>query len=96
MLIPFDNMGKMGYSHDFRSVQAGKEDPMLSLMETTFGAIGQLGQITWPIKLAKDFNLSPEQTAFENLAIERADEREKVKYQCPQAYRIQMLIAREG
>lgn len=78
LLIPFDNMGKMGYSTDFETVKAGKEDRMLHLIETTFSAFGKLGQLSWPVALAKDLNLSPEQTEFEQLAARLADEREKV------------------
>ncbi|RFU25190.1 hypothetical protein B7463_g11145, partial [Scytalidium lignicola] len=76
-LIPFDNMGKMGYSTDFGTLKAGKEDRMLHLIECTFSAFGKLGQLSWPVAIAKDLNLSPEQTEFENLACKVADEREK-------------------
>ncbi|KAH8799714.1 cytochrome P450 [Xylogone sp. PMI_703] len=77
LLIPFDNMGKMGYSTDFGTVKVGKEDRMLHLIECTFAAFGKLGQLSWPVALAKEFNLSPEQTEFEQLACKLADEREK-------------------
>jgi tryprostatin B 6-hydroxylase len=74
-------MGKMGYSADFGTVKAGGEDRMLHLIEVSFKAIGQIGQLSWPIALSKDLNLSPEQTEFETLACELADEREKASGQ---------------
>ena len=71
-------MGKMGYSTDFGTIKAGKADRMLYLIEVSFAAIGNIGQLTWPIAISKDLDLSPEQTEFEQLACRVADEREKV------------------
>jgi tryprostatin B 6-hydroxylase len=78
LLIPFDNMGKMGYSADFSTVKAGKEDRILRLIEVTFATIGKLGQLTWPVVLAKEFELIAEQKEFEELASKLAESREKV------------------
>jgi len=80
LLIPFDNMGRMGYSTDFHTVKEGKEDRMLHLIEVTFGAIGKLGQLSWPIAIVKGLNLSPDQTQFESLACDLLDKREKVRF----------------
>ncbi len=77
-LIPFDNMGKMGYSVNFGTVKAGKHDHILDFQEITFGNMGVVGQVNWLIKIAKDLRLSPEQREFEKLAIKIVDEREKV------------------
>lgn len=78
MLIAYDNMGRMGYSVDFGSVRAGKEDRMLHLIEVTFATVGRLGQLTWPLEIAQRFRLSPEQEEFDKIAVRNADEREKV------------------
>jgi cytochrome P450 family 628 len=76
MLLSFDNMGKMGFSKDFRTTQAGTENRMLTLLEISFGSIAKLGQLTWPVAIAKQLDLSAEQRDFENLASGLANERE--------------------
>ncbi len=79
LLIPFDNMGKAGYSTDFGTVKAGKEDRMIHLIEVMFASIGALGQLTWPIAVAQALNLTPEQDEFDQLATKLAEERIRVR-----------------
>lgn len=73
-------MGKVGYSTDFGTIKSGNADRMLHLIEVSFAAIGNIGQLTWPIALSKDLDLSAEQREFEGLACRIADEREKVTW----------------
>jgi len=42
-------MGKVGYSHDFGTILAGKENRMLHMLELLFGQAGQMGELVWPI-----------------------------------------------
>jgi hypothetical protein len=71
-------MGKMGYSIDFGVVKTGKTDRMLHLIENFLTGIANIGQITWPIALAKKLDISAEQKEFEGLASRLAEDREKV------------------
>ncbi|KAK4447358.1 Tryprostatin B 6-hydroxylase [Podospora aff. communis PSN243] len=75
LLITFDHMGKIGYSHDFGTVEAGKENRMLDLLEVMFGQIGQLGELTWPIALMKSLGVGGEAAEFDALACQMADGR---------------------
>lgn len=75
LLIPFDIMGKMGYSKDFGTVKAGVENHMLEMIESTFRAIGLTGTVTWPIDLSARFKLGKEQIEFEKMASDMVDER---------------------
>ena len=78
MLIPFDVMGKMGYSVEFGSVKAGKPRRECDLMDTLFGAVANLGMTSWSLALGKDLNLGREGAEFEDLAAKLVDERVKV------------------
>ena len=75
LLIPFENMGRMGFSKSFGSIQAGKEDRMLHCLEVTYGSVGQLGQLSWPLVLLQDLGVSGPHTEFESLAMKMTDER---------------------
>jgi hypothetical protein len=78
LLIPFENMGKMGFSVEFGVIKAGEESRMLHLIEVMFASIGKIGQLSWPASLAKDLHLGSEQTEFEQLSANLADQRENV------------------
>ncbi|KAL6855681.1 cytochrome P450 [Trichoderma novae-zelandiae] len=77
LLIPFENMGRMGFSDSFGSIQVGKEDPMLHYLEETLGSIGKLGVMYWPIALLNAIGGSSDHVAFEKLACRMVDKREK-------------------
>lgn len=74
-LFAFENMGKVGFSHDFGVLQEGKENQMLDLLETMFGAMGQLGELIWPIAIFKGFGVGGDAVKFDKLAQEMADRR---------------------
>lgn len=78
MLIPFENMGRMGFSDHFGSIQNGKEDPMLKYIEETLSSIGRLGAMLWPIALINSVGGSREHVEFQKLACKMVDKREKV------------------
>ncbi|KXX76972.1 Tryprostatin B 6-hydroxylase [Madurella mycetomatis] len=77
LLITFDNMGKVGYSHDFNTIETGKENRMLHLLEVTFGQVAALGELCWPLALLQSLNVGGESAEFEQLARTLADERAK-------------------
>ncbi|KAL7931819.1 cytochrome P450 [Trichoderma chlorosporum] len=77
LLIPFENMGRMGFSCNFGSIQKGKEDPMLHYLEETLGTIGKLGQLWWPIALANSVGGSKDHLEFQKIACRMVDQREK-------------------
>ncbi|EGR47011.1 uncharacterized protein TRIREDRAFT_64900 [Trichoderma reesei QM6a] len=78
LLIPFENMGRMGFSDNFGSIQKGKEDPMLHYLEVTLGSIGKLGAMYWPIALLNAIGGSSDHVAFQKLACKMVDKREKI------------------
>jgi tryprostatin B 6-hydroxylase len=78
MLIPFDSMGKVGFSKDFHGVSQGKENHMLRLLEAVFKAVGYLGEVTWPFGIGKGLGLDRDMVEFEELAVQLTDERDKV------------------
>ncbi|KAL6695643.1 cytochrome P450 [Trichoderma pleuroticola] len=77
LLIPFENMGRMGFSINFGSIQKGKEDIMLHYLEETLGLIAKLGTMWWPIALLKTLGGSGDHIEFEKLACRMVDQREK-------------------
>lgn len=78
LLIPFENMGRMGFSENFGSIKAGKEDPMLHFLEETLGGIAKLGALWWPIAVINSIGGSKDHKEFEKLACMMVDRREKV------------------
>lgn len=78
LLIPFDNIGKVGYSHHFGTVKAGCENRIVNLMETNFRAAGELGQLAWPLGIVQRLGLSRDATEFDGLVVNLADKRIKV------------------
>lgn len=79
LLIPFDNIGKVGYSHDFGLVKAGKENHYLALLESVFGMAGKMGQSTWPLAIANALRLNKEQREADVLGAQMLDERIKAR-----------------
>ncbi|KAK4455098.1 Tryprostatin B 6-hydroxylase [Podospora aff. communis PSN243] len=77
LLITFDHMGKVGFSHDFNTIQAGKEDHMLTLLEVMFGQVAKVGEIAWPVALVQGFNIGGEAAEFDELTKQMADTRER-------------------
>ncbi|PTB63052.1 cytochrome P450 [Trichoderma citrinoviride] len=78
LLIPFENMGRMGFSHNFGSIQKGVEDPMLHYLEVTLGSVGKLGAMYWPIALLNAVGGSSDHVAFQRLSCGMVDKREQV------------------
>ncbi|KAM0447685.1 hypothetical protein ACHAO4_008826 [Trichoderma viride] len=74
-LIPFENMGRMGFSVSFGSIKAGKENPMLHYLEVTLGTLAKLGLIWWPIALLQAFGSSKDHVNFQKLACQMVDKR---------------------
>ncbi|KAL2879326.1 hypothetical protein SGCOL_005454 [Colletotrichum sp. CLE4] len=74
-LIPFDNMGRVGYGRDFGTVRDGREDRMLDLIETTFKLGSRLGQTPWPLVFLAKLPRMGMQREFEDLGVRLVDER---------------------
>jgi hypothetical protein len=72
-------MGRMGFSANFGSIKAGKEDPMLHYLEVTLGFIAKLGLIWWPIALLQAFGTSHDHIQFQKLACQMVDRRKQVR-----------------
>lgn len=73
-------MGKVGFSYEFRSIEAGEENRMLHLLESLFGQFGRTGELCWPLSIAKDLNLGKESAEFDRLTMEMADRRAAVSF----------------
>jgi len=76
-LITFDHMGKIGFTHEFHTVDDGKENHMLRLLEVLFGQVAQLGELAWPIAILQGFNVGGESAEFDELAKQMTDRREQ-------------------
>ncbi|OHW99436.1 cytochrome p450 [Colletotrichum incanum] len=88
-LIPFDNMGRVGYGRDFRTVRDGREDRMLDLIESGFKTLARFGQAPWPVvflmKLPKlgmirEFEELGERLVDERISAESDDAHDMMKY----------------
>ncbi|KAK3312632.1 cytochrome P450 [Apodospora peruviana] len=77
LLITFDHMGKIGFSHEFGTIEAGEENRMLRLLEIMFGQVAKMGELAWPVALLKGFNVGGEAAEFDELAKQMADSRER-------------------
>jgi hypothetical protein len=73
-------MGKIGFSHDFKTMEAGEENRMLALLEVMFGQLGQLGELVWPVALMKSLGVGGDAAEFDNLTREMADRRSKASF----------------
>ncbi|KAK4671477.1 LOW QUALITY PROTEIN: hypothetical protein QC764_600020 [Podospora pseudoanserina] len=72
LLISFDHMGKVEFSHEFRSIsRKGTQDATLSM----FGEIGQMGELTWLLSIAQNVKLSKTAAEFDQLTMLMADRR---------------------
>ena len=80
LLITFDNMGLIGFSHSFNTIQSGKENRTIQLLEVLFGQIGKIGELVWPLCLLKDLGLDGDAPEFEDLFCKMANERDQVRY----------------
>ncbi|KAF4817324.1 Cytochrome P450 monooxygenase FCK2 [Colletotrichum tropicale] len=74
-LIPFDNMGRVGFSHNFGTVQDGRDDRMLELIETSFKLAARMGGISWPLMLLSSIPRFGMVKEFEGLGARLVDER---------------------
>ncbi|KAK4168375.1 Tryprostatin B 6-hydroxylase [Cladorrhinum sp. PSN259] len=74
-LLTFDHMGKVGFSHEFGTLQEGKHNHMLDLLQQMFGPMGNLGELIWPLAILKGFGVEGEAAEFDRLAQEMADRR---------------------
>jgi len=79
-LITFDNMGKIGFSYEFNSVQAGVEHRMLHLLKCMFGQMGELGELIWPLAIMEGLGIRGDAPEFEKMTRTMADRREQVCY----------------
>ncbi|KAK1757195.1 Tryprostatin B 6-hydroxylase [Echria macrotheca] len=68
LLITFDNMGKIGFGHEFGTVAAGRENRMLRLLEVMFGQVAGLGELAWPIAVMQGFGVGGDAAEFDELA----------------------------
>lgn len=73
LLVSFENMGLIGFSHEFGTLEAGKEDRMLKLLETMFGQLAQLGELVWPVAVMNSLGIGGGE--FDALAMKMADRR---------------------
>lgn len=80
LLITFDHMGKIGFSHEFGTIEAGKENKMLDLLEVMFGQFGRLGELVWPVALMQSLGVGGDAAEFDELTREMADRRTKVSF----------------
>lgn len=81
LLITFDHMGKVGYSHDFGTIMAGKENRMLHMLELLFGQAGQMGELVWPIAFMQSAGVPGAGDELDALTEKVAQER--IKVFCP-------------
>ena len=71
-------MGKVGYSHDFGTILAGKENRMLHMLELLFGQAGQMGELVWPIAFMQSAGVPGASDELDALTEKIAKERIKV------------------
>ncbi|KAK3998210.1 Tryprostatin B 6-hydroxylase [Cladorrhinum sp. PSN332] len=72
-LLTFDHMGKIGFSHEFSTLQEGKHNDMLDYLQQMFGPMGRLGELIWPLAILKGLGLKGLEAEFDRLAQEMAD-----------------------
>lgn len=76
LLITFENMGRIGFAHEFGTLAAGKQDPMLKALEALFGGMAKMGELVWPVAIMQSLGVSsPEAEEFDRLTVEMADRR---------------------
>lgn len=74
--------GRIGFSHDFGGLRAGKRNPIQTHIQALFKNLSTTGQVPWLISLLQRSNLpmNKDITAFEELAKTLVKERLAV---CP-------------
>ncbi|KAK0710627.1 cytochrome P450 [Lasiosphaeris hirsuta] len=80
LLMTFDNMGKIGFSHEFKTIEAGKANYMLGLLEVTFGQIAQLGELVWPLAFFQSLGVGGDSAKFDALTHNMADTRREAQH----------------
>ncbi|KAK4123026.1 cytochrome P450 [Parathielavia appendiculata] len=75
--IACDNMGRIGYSRDFRNIQGDGDSRMFDMIEITFRTMSKLGQLIWPLVLLFSLPRFGLQKKFEELSVALVDERLK-------------------
>ncbi|KAM7196765.1 Tryprostatin B 6-hydroxylase [Naviculisporaceae sp. PSN 640] len=75
LLVSFENMGKIAFSHDFGTLAAGKEVRMLHLLEAMFGGMAKIGELVWPMAMMQSLGVGGEAAQFDQLTMEMADRR---------------------
>jgi cytochrome P450 len=61
LLIPFDNIGRVGFSSEFGMVRSGRETELLRLLGVGLAAAGKLGQMGWPIGVLRSLGLTTDE-----------------------------------
>lgn len=72
-------MGRVGFSHNFGTVQDGRDDRMLELIETSFKLAAWMGGISWPLVLLSSIPNFGMVKEFEGLGARLVDERMAVR-----------------
>lgn len=61
LLIPFDNIGRVGFSTEFGMVRSGRETELLRLLGIGFAAASKLGQMGWPLGVLRSLGLTADE-----------------------------------
>jgi cytochrome P450 family 628 len=69
-LMTFDMTGRIGFSHDFGGLRAGKRSPIQTHIQALFRNLSTTGQVPWLVSMLQRSNLpiNEDITAFEKLA----------------------------
>ncbi|KAK4096444.1 cytochrome P450 [Parathielavia hyrcaniae] len=73
--IACDNMGRIGYSRDFRNIQGDGDSLMFDIIEITFRTMSKLGQLIWPLVLLFSLPRFGLQKKFEEVSVAMTEER---------------------
>jgi len=76
-LIAYDNMGKVGFGYDLKTVEAGRRDHMLQKMHRIMAGYGQVGDLVWPLGVLQDLGIQGEAAELESLILAMADRTEQ-------------------
>lgn len=78
LLIPFDNIGRVGFSCEFGMVRSGAETELLRLLGVGLAAAGKLGQMGWPIGVLRSLGLASDEDKLNVYLDELIEQRIKV------------------
>lgn len=78
LLLPFDNIGRVGFSREFGMVRSGKGTELLRLLGVGLAAAGKMGQMGWPIGVFRSLGLTPDEDRLEAYLDELIEQRIKV------------------